>query len=233
MSFCIIRLRTTAFLLALTAATAFSAPYTQTADQAARYQLKYYRGFQVNRTEVIYAHLGDYRVRLQPQDAIADVWQKTINPKRPVLYRFFLRQKRGIYYEVPDLQGSSSSFTWKNVAYFVPEDWFQLPSKKISENTKTYTGTKDLLHVNFTWFIDKKMPVNIELKASGFHQELHFIEFIPVSDLLKQLNTFLNFDTIDYADIGDQAHDPFLASMIKQGFIEPAGGHCHFYCSNN
>lgn len=196
-------------------------------DIAALYQLTQYRGFQRHTHPIVYAKIGDYRLRIQTTLGMADAWKKTSNPKRPVFYRFFLKDKRSIYYEKYDLPSPLSQITEHEADVFAFHHWLALPLVKTSRFAQhpvdMYQGTQEGQFISLMWFKDWGLPAVIKVHQKPFSNQLIFEKRLDTTVIKNQLQTFLSYTTTDFADIGDNEQDPFLAAMIRQGFIEHYG----------
>lgn len=170
-----------------------------------------------------------------PQQAITEVWSRNSNGRsRPV--RYFDAYKRGIEYFPSEVKGSALDSTWQT-KYQLIDDKFRQSMTLLGE-----TGSGCQLTQQF------------ELKTKGTIYQLswqpatalvvEYVEQTPATKFTIVLNSAAqddkeiaaffaarqDYQTTDYADVGDNESDPFLRKMMNLGFV--AHGASGFYTAD-
>ena len=157
-------------------------------------------------------------------EVITELWQHLANKQiRPI--RYFNAQQRGIEYQPSEVRGVQS---WSAKSQLVDN---HLIEKMTLVNTQN-TGCDEVKNYELT-------EGDNQFKLALFTQS-NLVKTFSVTNKKAQTNTVLSlnnvssnkaeiteqfakwdrFQTTDYADIGDNENDPFLAKMINLGFIE-------------
>ena len=173
---------------------------------------------------------------------LVEVWQQLSNQQiRPI--RYFQKAQRGIEYQPSEVQGQQN---WSTKYQLVSDD-FIAQMTLISEQgegceqMKTYQIVQGDTKIKLVWLANKKLLSAMSIIKPHLTQTLTLTKVDFNKAVVQQ--QFANWDsyqTTDYADIGDNEGDPFLAKMINLGFIEHgasgfydangkalAGGHSH------
>lgn len=154
---------------------------------------------------------------------LVELWQ--LNAKQRVsLTRLFTHADRGIEYHSDDINFRPS---WPQKYQLVGADKLA-KYQKISEQgqgcqkEQTYAMKTSVSTVELTWLPElalvKKLVVK---KGDTIHKswQLSGLETSP-SKVLAKFKQWQHFDMTDFADIGDNEADPFLAKMINMGFSD-------------
>lgn len=158
----------------------------------------------------------------QQDEQIVEVWQQLSNKQlRPI--RYFPQAKRGIEYQPSEVQGVQN-FSRK----------YQLVSDQLLANmtlkseqgegcdkVQKYQFKQADTTIELTWAANKKLLESMHISKPSSSQTivLQSVNFNK-QNVQQQFAVWDNYQTTDYADIGDNENDPFLAKMINLGFIE-------------
>ncbi|WP_193050021.1 hypothetical protein [Pseudoalteromonas undina] len=155
---------------------------------------------------------------------ITELWQHTSNNQiRPI--RYFNAQQRGIEYQPSEVQGVQN---WSAKVQLVDN---HLIEKMILVSTegegcneiKNYSLEENNSQYNLAFFTHSKLVKTFSISnlANKASTSLSLDAVQNDTPAIKaQFAKWDNFQTTDYADIGDNESDPFLAKMINLGFIE-------------
>jgi hypothetical protein len=160
----------------------------------------------------------------QQGEVMTELWQHlTNNQLRPI--RYFNVQQRGIEYQPSEVRGVQN---WSAKTQLVDNHLI----KKMTlisiqgegcNKIKNYTLSENGSEFKLAFFTQSKL-VNIFSVSNQNGQVSTQLSLINVSSdeavIADQFSKWDNFQTTDYADIGDNESDPFLAKMINLGFIE-------------
>lgn len=160
-----------------------------------------------------------------PNAGITDLWW--LDDHQEIrLIKAFNKQQRAIEYEPLE------------VAMLVKQRWPKLQHliapvvlKKLKVRTRDdagclssthYTGFVDNIRVDVVWLDQLAMPKTLTWQDNKGKTEYVLQSLAPENTaLLKKVD---DFDTTDFADIGDNEADPFLNKMISLGFIHHSHG---------
>ncbi|WP_286234376.1 hypothetical protein [Thalassotalea sediminis] len=153
-----------------------------------------------------------------------DWWSKSSN-SHLMLTRYFPAFKKAIEYQPSEIKLEASENTWQ-------KQWQMISDQFIAKMTPQHIESKGCLRVEMLtlkehdveyilhWLPMLRLVEQLEVVSKG--QVLKSWQLIALNDqpadvqqYVKNLSTY---QTIDYADIGDNEADPFLAKMIHQGF---------------
>ncbi|UPW17457.1 hypothetical protein M0C34_14590 [Agarivorans sp. TSD2052] len=192
-----------------------SAEYSRTAKQ----------GFERSTSRFTFTRAADHVMTVYPQKNTAEMWQKR-NNGRHHFYRFFTADQRTVYYPASDLSSLNINRSWQSIEQLVPVKWLAALNKVDSrqqdgQTIEYYQGKMGDTYIELEWLPEYQLPQrlltkqgykSLEMKLESINQGSHEIE--------QQLDKWMKYPSIDYADVGDSESDPFLAKMIRQGFIE-------------
>ncbi|MFK7893677.1 MAG: hypothetical protein AB8B63_22865 [Granulosicoccus sp.] len=174
-----------------------------------------------------------------------EMWNKINNGLLRVVKHFDSHQ-RAIEYEPIDIGSPTASGSWVNKFYLIPNALFDKVQAVAADNTSsannqegkagdclieaTLADAQTLTHFSVTWNTARQLPVFFQIKqrmaTAGNSETLFQIIEWQLKDLstdaamvAEQYNRWDRFDTMDYADVGDNESDPFLMTMINLGFI--------------
>jgi hypothetical protein len=156
------------------------------------------------------------------EQGITEQWQH-YQDNKVALNRYFDKQQRGIEYQPNELRAAVS---WQ-------EKYQLLSDKEIAKMTKVtqigsdchqqseYSLVQGDSTIRLTWLPKLKLVKRLRISKGKQVKiwQLNSVEFdeAQVVDFFTQKDTY---QSTDYADIGDNEGDPFLAKMINQGFGE-------------
>jgi hypothetical protein len=156
------------------------------------------------------------------EQGTTELWQHYQGDK-VALNRYFDKQQRGIEYQPNELR---AAVNWQ-------EKYQLISDENIAQMTKItqvgndchqqseYSLVKEGSTIRLTWLpklkLVKRLQVSTGKKVKIWQLNTLDHEQAQVLDFFKQKDSY---QSTDYADIGDNEDDPFLAKMINQGFIE-------------
>lgn len=160
-----------------------------------------------------------------PATQISQVWYQ--NPHgRTVTTRYFHEFQRAIEYGPMDPVGEQSHQMWSQIFQLVSNKTLQQMEKvKSEENSchliETYQSKTANNTLTVKWDATVKMASLIVFESptqsrKWERQSLNY-EDISTQEFFRTLE---QYQTTDYADIGDDHTDPFLLKMVNLGFIE-------------
>lgn len=157
-----------------------------------------------------------------PSSNITNIWIKYPN-NQVALNRYFEEQKRSIEYQPSELK---RVVNWENLYQLISTEQIKEMTLKTTEGQGCYKQqeyhlVKGESNVELTWL--PELRVVKKLKVSNKHQskiwQLKELD-LEVTTVNTYFNKHYNYQSTDYADIGDMESDPFLVKMINLGFIE-------------
>ena len=166
---------------------------------------------------------NDQQVAHQRQ-VITELWQHLANKQiRPI--RYFNAQQRGIEYQPSEVRGVQN-WSAKNQlvdAHLIEKMTLLNTQGTGCDEVKNYALTEGDNQFKLALFTqsnlvksfsvtNKKAQTNTVLSLNNVNSNK--------AEITAQFAKWDRFQTTDYADIGDNENDPFLAKMINLGFIE-------------
>jgi len=209
----------------------------------ANYQLHRSNDDEQHTSPLRFVRLGDNVIRIRPTQQVAEHWLRGAE-ERHVFYRHFLDAGRSVYYPVSDLLTLNIHRSWQSINSLFDERVLpQLQQKgeeqAFCQTARRYHGKLQGKQLEVLWLTSLKLPAYLKISTPQEYLEMDLQGFGQPAELEQQLAHWRRFDSIDYADVGDSESDPFIARMIRQGFIEhgasgmydsdgqPLGGHAH------
>lgn len=185
------------------------AEYKQLKNGKAVESFNFYR---LSDQEVIYDYLDTN---------IAKYWFKTKNEQVKTSHLFHEFQ-RLIEYEAADLSGNSKA-TWEGKFTVLSKGFLSKLKKGQSNNAceSTYAGNVKGVHWIVEWSEVLNLPLSIiqtQDKHSVSLKMHHFSEGGKAVSAMKR--RIGDYQSTDYADVGDNESDPFLRKMIRLGFVK-------------
>ena len=159
------------------------------------------------------------------QNNITEVWQKLSNGQiRPI--RYFEDYQHGIEYQPIDLTGQGSVPAWQDKYQLITQT--QLSSMTLKEQhgegcqqVQRFVLNNESIQLTVEWLPELHLVKSLQAVRAEHTEQWLLDKLIVATDQVNaQFNRWDNFQTTDYADIGDNESNPLLAKMIKQGFIE-------------
>ncbi|MFK3861079.1 hypothetical protein [Pseudoalteromonas rhizosphaerae] len=163
---------------------------------------------------------------------LVEVWQQLSNQQiRPI--RYFQTPQRGIEYQPSEVQGQQD---WSTKYQLVSDDFIA----KMTLTDEQGDGCDKIQHyqlvqgdttIELAWLVNQKLVSAMSIAKPQLTQTLTLgtVDF-KKAQIQQQFALWDAYQTTDYADIGDNEGDPFLAKMINLGFIEH--GASGFYDAN-
>ena len=153
---------------------------------------------------------------------LVEVWQQLSNQQiRPI--RYFQAQQRGIEYQPSEVQGEQDWSTKYQLVsdHFIAKMTLKSEQGEGCEQLQNYQLVQGDTKIELAWLVNKKLVSSMRISKPQLTQTLTLatVEFDKAA-VLQEFTNWDNYQTTDYADIGDNESDPFLAKMINLGFIE-------------
>lgn len=157
-------------------------------------------------------------------ETLTELWQQLSNNQlRPI--RYFNAEQRGIEYQPSEVRGVQN---WSAKSQLVDNHLIEKMTLVSTQGTgcgevKNYTLSENGNDFNLAFFTHSKLvkTFSISNKKSQTSTLLSLNNVNTNEPLISaQFAQWDRFQTTDYADIGDNEGDPFLAKMINLGFIE-------------
>ena len=170
---------------------------------------------------------------------ITEQWHLQHN-KAISLTRYFDIEKQGIEYQANEMKNTHS---WQQFRLMISPDLLKSMTlikqegegcNKIQHYTQTSPDKKHT--ITLTWLPELELIDFLEVKTiaisvnsvtgmqSNNFQQITTWQLDDFSTSSKKVTTAFNawqaYQSTDYADIGDNESDPFIAKMIHQGFVE-------------
>jgi len=151
-----------------------------------------------------------------------ELWQELRNQQiRPI--RYFQEAQRGIEYQPSEVQGKQD---WSSKYQLVSDKLLASMTHQKStgegcELVEYYTKQQGESKIELSWLANQKLLKSIRISSPRYSREIVLTASNHNQQKVKaQFAEWDNYQTTDYADIGDNENDPFLAKMINQGFVE-------------
>ena len=152
--------------------------------------------------------------------------------------RYFPAQQRSISYRKGDLLSLNMHFDFEQLNHLIPPSALQsLTQIKPTANNaindvcpanEHYQGQLGHSQFEIDWVEHLALPANMHISQDGMQQQYQLVAIKTLSDKAFSALT-ANYRDLDFADVGDNESDPFIAEMIHQGFIQH--GNSGFYDS--
>lgn len=160
------------------------------------------------------------------RSGITELWEQTSNGQLRMV-RYFDKHRRGIEYQPYEIRHASNNGDWQIKAQLISEA--QLKSlQRIAtqgggcDKRENYASAKgDATQISLQWLPHRRLVQHYRETGPESTVTLQLLETITDEKRIKR--AFADRETyqnVDYADIGDNESDPFLAKMINLGFIE-------------
>jgi len=141
------------------------------------------------------------------------------------LTRYFDDYQQGIEYQASEIQGNTS---WQQISDIITPKFIE---KMTLENSRDnacqkeqhYVLNTDKQSISLIWLPAIKLvkKLIISSKTTEYSWQLQQLDS-SVEKVKLPFKKWQQYKTTDYADVGDNEDDPFLAKMINLGFIEHA-----------
>lgn len=165
---------------------------------------------------------GDQVAIHYPKNNVTELWGITSTGKLH-LVKMFEQHKRGIEYQPNEIKGaqdwSAKQQLISNRAIASME--LQKTTGAGCELTQHYSKTTPSGNYHLQWLANRTLIQSY--KRVREHSSVHWKLLHKHSNkelIAAKFARLQNFNTTDYADIGDNESDPFLRNMIHLGFVE-------------
>ncbi|WP_249319400.1 hypothetical protein [Pseudoalteromonas sp. BDTF-M6] len=170
---------------------------------------------------------------------LVEKWQHLRSGQvRPV--RYFEQYQRGIEYQPGELKGQGLEIDWSQKYQLVSNALLEQPVRTQGqgcEREELFEHGNEQQKLAITWLPELKLVKSMTLSKQddqGQWQQVNSLELqgyqLNKQQVERQFALWDSYQSTDYADVGDNEQDPFLAKMINQGFIEH--GASGFYSSD-
>ena len=197
-----------------------SATYTIATNQGEQQSLTLLR----NADQIIY----------QRNDVSFELWNK-----QGEYVRYFPNQQRSISYRKGDLLSLNMHFDYQQLSQIIVPSTMPLLTAVNSvqqaeqKRLPAIPGTLNLAcqpishyqveqhnqQLKLAWLSELALPANISIMQGAQQVTYHLVELNPLTSA-EFSQHIANYRDMDFADVGDNESDPFIAKMIHQGFIE-------------
>lgn len=184
----------------------FKATY-QITTPTNKHMLEYYRDGNV----VAYSY---------PSQKITEIYTRLKNGN-VALIKAFDAYKRAIEYDTIDIETEGDTIDWDSHANLPSPSRMNLLHNRVacslSDDLEHYIKRGKSTYIEMIWNKSKNLLVELELykhKHLVYRYVLKNIE--PIDQHLKAVKSY---ESTDFADIGDNESDPFLAKLIDLGFV--------------
>ncbi|MCL1074763.1 hypothetical protein [Shewanella dokdonensis] len=176
-----------------------------------------------------------------PQNQVAEWWNFD-NPQHPQFSRVFGEAKRRIDYYMGDLRTLGVQVSQTEIESFAAAHLRQVLTKEPQSacaEAEAYEGDYHQVHYRMLWSTALQLPLSLETTVQGKVSRWQAQQFVATDDVTQHFQQWQTYKSTDFADVGDNEQDPFLAKMINQGFVEhsehaaydshgnPLGSHHH------
>mgnify|MGYP003114794390 CR=1 FL=1 len=185
-----------------------SARYLVTKDNGVSHEITLLR----NDQQVIYQH--------NPQSF--ELWDR-----RGEYVRYFPNERRSVSYRKGDLLSLNMHFNFEQLNQLIsPAMLKKLQQRSISNTnqpdtsvTQQYSGEQSGHKLTVSWIDKLDLPHSFVVSNANGSMQYQLLELTPFSK--NEFSALISgYQDIDFADVGDNESDPFIAKMIHQGFIQ-------------
>ncbi|REL36987.1 hypothetical protein DXX92_17640 [Thalassotalea euphylliae] len=188
--------------------------------------------------ELVLVRKGQRVAHYNPKHQIANIWYLSKHNQQQ-LTRVFEQYQQGIEYQSDELKTPSQ---WHYVRSLIKQDLLtsmslEQTSEQGCQQVKHYALETATHEYQLKWLSAVELPQELVVtnKDNGQTNRLQLTKLENDQVVAKQAahQQFAKWDalpTTDYADVGDNENNPFLAKMINQGFsgaTNQSGHHHH------
>ncbi|GLX78237.1 hypothetical protein tinsulaeT_15770 [Thalassotalea insulae] len=193
----------------------------------AHYRIDQHQANQTKTLDQTLVRQDNQLIQLFSGQQYGDMWLKLPNDKL-MLTRFFPAEQRAIEYQAEDIKGNllGSDFWQKKWQLLSPQLLDKMPVSK-----QTGNGCQLVEHrqwqfqdtsYNLRWLPNQQLIERFEVSDNG--QLIESWQLTNIETGSEKVKIFIapisNYQSTDFADIGDNEADPFFAKMITQGFTQ-------------
>jgi hypothetical protein len=144
--------------------------------------------------------------------------------------KYFHEAQRGIEFQQADLSMLSVLPVWQQVGLTVsPEVIADLApagsGQEQGHEWRRYSGVHNGVRWDITLRTDLMLPVHVERQQGAEKEQITLVGAWPLGSAPWQPIAVDGYDVLDFSDLGDHEHDPFV--MAIQGQLGFAHGHDH------
>lgn len=156
---------------------------------------------------------------------ITEIWEQTSNNRLRVV-RHFDDHMRGIEYQPNEIFIDQNAENWSLKYQFISNNLIQ--KMQLTEKTgdaceteKIYSLQNEALQIDLVWLDEQRLVKNYSETTPETTVTWQLEKIITEPEKVQKVFiTRADYQTTDYADIGDNESDPFLMKMINLGFVE-------------
>lgn len=204
--------------------TAQAASFCPAPDTSASYGLHYQLAANGVNRGTLELLRKDYDTALYNPARQIGEWWRFADSNRPEFHRVFDDAQRRIDYTHGDLKALGVSVSAASVQSFAVTELLPKLTKGVAisdcPQAESYSGTIDGVSYSLIWRPDLQLPLLLETQSGEQRQQWLADRVVASSEVNTRFARWQEYRTTDFADIGDEESDPFLAKMINQGFIE-------------
>lgn len=157
-----------------------------------------------------------------PKRNIAEQW--SLNKRQRVEFeRWFLSAKRVIQYENGDLKSIGKEQQWQAVSQVIDASLLtrlklQSTSRYLCWQQQNFSGAVDGAQIQVSWLPKLNLVKSVAWKKGELEKKIVLQQLSHIDTAKTIFSQRLSYSEMDFADIGDNEADPFVARMIDQGF---------------
>lgn len=207
--------------LALWCGHASAADFCPTVADSQNFGLQYQlQGSQQGTLQLLRSHAQT--AYYNPANGVGEWWDFK-QASHPNFYRVFSQQQRRIDYYTGDLRTLNIHVSQTEIESFAANNLRQqltLVGDGACADSQRYQGDYQGVHYELLWSNSLQLPLSLSTRRNDRTQQWQATAVLSGEQITQQLQQWQQFTDTDYADIGDNETDPFLAQMINQGFVE-------------
>lgn len=169
------------------------------------------------------------RVAIQHhKQGVTELWERLPN-QQIRLIRAFDHYQRAIEYQPNEVKLRNAEVTWQKKYQILPNAFLKRMTLRGSQGTGCqltlyYRYQHQHVTADIAWLKSWQLPSKQTIKRGRDTETITLIEKVLGSKKVNAVFSALDdYDMMDYADIGDNESDPFLAKMLRLGYM-PHGG---------
>ena len=192
----------------------------------AEYQLNVYKNAQLSQqSNIILWRQGDTVAHQYPQTNITESWYLLKN-QRIKATRFFDHYQRAIEYQAGEQVQGKSEQDWSYRYQLLSDSLLatltlQSESGEGCQRQQVFSKQTDQGRIEVIWLAEVQLLTSFSWTKGEVREQWHLTrQTYDVSTVNDFFANLANYQSTDYADIGDDHHDPFLSKMLTLGFVE-------------
>ena len=192
-------------------------------ELSAEYQLTVDKGNGKVSVQPITLYRHHQNVVYQYSDqGISEYWHQQSNGLI-ALTRYFDQAKQGIEYQASEINNKQS---WQQINELIsPQLRKKMHLISTVENAcqteQTWQLKQPKSEIILTWLPQLNLVKSLTIKSATQSKQWQLYTLTTVAEkVAEKFVQWQQYKTTDYADVGDNEDDPFLAKMINLGFVE-------------